>query len=356
MYGGISRYFANIIENSKVDAEIDATCGLLYSKNHYFKSSSNGFKAAMFKLLTRNKPDIYQKNKKYCKFLIQQGDFDVFHPTYYDPYFLSYLKKPLVITIHDMIHERFPQFFPADDQVSAQKKILAGAADKIIAISETTKLDIINYLGVSPDKIKVIAHGIDDNELIYEPVVGLPERYLLFVGSRGGYKNFNLLADAFAQLIKTDKSLHLVVAGGGAFTAEEMKLLTENGIFERTFHLDATDAQLNTLYKNAICFIFPSMYEGFGIPILEAFKNDCPVILSNCSCFPEIAGDAALYFDTNSIASLINQLILLINNENIRNILIEAGKAKLQDYTLEKCTTATVNLYKELGRTIAAVK
>lgn len=348
VYGGISRYFANLIENCKADPDIDVTCELLYSKNHYFKNSSQSFKAAMFKLLSRHKSDSYQKNKKYSKFLIKQGDFDVFHPTYYDPYFLSYLKKPLVITIHDMIHERFPHFFPANDQIAAQKKILAIAADKIIAISETTKLDIIKYLGIAPDKIKVIPHGIDGSELTYEPVEGLPEKYLLFVGSRGGYKNFHLLAETFAQLIKTDKSLHLVAVGGGFFTTEEIEFLTKHEILKNTFQIAATDAQLNTLYKNAVCFIFPSIYEGFGIPILEAFKNDCPVLLSNCSCFPEIAGEAALYFDPESIQALINNVNLIRDNTAFKTRLVAAGRLKLRTYTLNKCIEETTNLYKEL--------
>nr|WP_162988719.1 glycosyltransferase family 1 protein [Pedobacter schmidteae] len=301
--------------------------------------------------MTRNKSDIYQKNKKYCKFLIQQGDFDVFHPTYYDPYFLSYLKKPLVITIHDMIHERFPEFFPADDPIAAQKKILAEAADRIIAISETTKLDIINYLGISPDKIKVIAHGIDEHELIYGPVEGIPERYLLFVGSRGGYKNFLILVKAFAELSKADQSLQLVISGGGQFTPEEVELLTENGILERTFHLNATDAQLNTLYAQAACFVFPSIYEGFGIPILEAFKNNCPVVLSNCSCFPEIAGEAALYFDPESTQALVSAVTLIQKDTLLKTKLVAAGQLKLKDYTLEKCIFSTIKLYKELQLT-----
>ncbi|MNY44938.1 D-inositol-3-phosphate glycosyltransferase [compost metagenome] len=124
--------------------------------------------------------------------------------------------------------------------------------------------------------------------------------------------------------------------------------MNERNILGNTIQFAATDNQLNTLYKNAICFIFPSRYEGFGIPILEAFKNNCPVLLSNCSCFPEIAGDAALYFDDNSIRSLINKIQLLIDNKTLGNQLMHKGKEKLKNYTLEKCIQATINVYKEL--------
>lgn len=347
VYGGISRYFANIIENCGKRTDITATCELLYSINYYYKNDSPSFKKRIFKLLTRNKFDIYQKNKKYSKYLIKQGNFDIFHPTYYDTYYLSYLKKPLVITIHDMIHEHFSQFFPLDDPISQQKKQLALAADRIIAISETTKTDIISYLGIAPEKIKVIPHGIDSVIPQYENVENLPQRYLLFVGNRDGYKNFSLLREAFAELVKTDQSLHLVVAGG-AFTDEENDILTEHSIHNKIIQLAATDGQLNTLYKNAICFIFPSKYEGFGIPILEAFKNNCPVLLSNCSCFPEIAGDAALYFEPASIQSLIDQIILIQQDMDLKNKLVASGVLKLQTYTLDKCLQETSNLYKEI--------
>ncbi|MEQ7798434.1 glycosyltransferase family 1 protein [Pedobacter sp. ASV1-7] len=347
VYGGISRYFANIIEKCETNLELTVTCELLYSINYYYKDDLPSFKKSIFKLLTRKKSGIYQKNKKYSKHLIKQGNYDVFHPTYYDTYYLSYLKKPLVITIHDMIHERFPQFFPIDDPISEQKKTLANAADRIIAISETTKADIIKYLGIAEEKIKVIPHGIDNDVLEYEEAKGLPERYLLFVGSRAGYKNFSLVMEAFAQLIKTDKSLHLVVAGS-SFTEEETALLNEQNILGNTIQLAATDKQLNTLYKNAICFIFPSKYEGFGIPILEAFKNNCPVLLSNCSCFPEIAGDAALYFDAESKQSLIDKVSLIQESVSLKKDLIAAGVLKLQSYTLDKCMEATIDLYKEI--------
>lgn len=348
VYGGISRYFANIIKTLQKKEEVKAIQGFLYSKNYYQKAERTGIKELIFKYLTRNKPDIYQKNTKYCKYLLKKNDFDIFHATYFDPYCLKYLKKPLVITVHDMIYERFPQFFPLEDPTPQQKKELANAADCIIAISETTKKDIIKYLDIEESKIRVIPHGIDQDIPEYETIDHLPNRYILFVGSRGGYKNFIFLAEAFKNIAETDETLHLVLAGGGALTLEENEFLTSNKIIIKTFHLSATDKQLNTLYKNAICFVFPSLYEGFGIPILEAFKNNCPVLLSNCSCFPEIAGDAALYFEPESMSSLISNISLIMEDKTLRNKLINDGKLKLESYTLEKCMTATINVYKDL--------
>lgn len=348
VYGGISRYFANIIKSLRKQEDIKAIPGFIYSKNYYQLAPDRSISGVLFKYLTRNKSDIYQKNAKYCKYLIKRNNFDVFHATYFDPYCLKHLEKPLVITIHDMIYERFPHFFSPDDPTPQQKRELARAADRIIAISETTKNDIIKFLNIEERKIKVIPHGIDADTPTYEIIDNLPERYILFVGSRGGYKNFLFLAEAFEKIAETDKTLHLVLTGGGPLTLEEREFLTSHQILSKTFQLSATDSQLNTLYKNAICFVFPSLYEGFGIPILEAFKNNCPVLLSYSSCFPEIAGDAALYFDPGSMPSLISKIHLLIEDEALKNQLINDGKLKLENYTLEKCLNATINVYKEL--------
>lgn len=350
IYGGISRYFANLINEIVEHNELEAINGALYSKNYYFQKDSFTFREHLYRFFAKKKKDLYYKNLPYAKFLLKKGDFDVFHPTYFDPYFLPFIKKPFVITIYDMIYEIFPHFFPEDAPIPAQKKLVAEGADRIIAISETTRQDIIKYLNVDPNKITVIYHGIDTDIPEYTVIKNLPKRYLLFVGSRGGYKNFLHFARAFKKITETDGTIHMVIAGGGALNDDEVQFFHEHGITQKILHISATDAELNTLYKNALCFVFPSLYEGFGIPILEAFKNNCPVLLSNCSCFPEIAGDAALYFDVNSMDSLLHQLTLLMNNEEIRTNLVTAGKTKLQDYTLEKCTTATINLYKELGQ------
>jgi len=348
LYGGISRYFANIIKSLQRNDEVKAIPGFLYSMNYYQKVENTSIERLIFKYLTRKSPNIYQKNTKYCKHLLKKNNFDVFHATYFDPYYLKYLKKPLVITIHDMIYERFPHFFSPEDPTPQQKREVAQAADFIIAISETTKKDIIKYLGIEERKIRVIPHGIDTDTPQYEIIDNLPEHYILFVGSRGGYKNFLFLAEAFKKIAETNTTVHLVLAGGGALTGDEIEFLRTHQILDKTFHLSATDNQLNTLYKNAICFVFPSLYEGFGIPILEAFKNNCPVLLSNSSCFPEIAGDAALYYEPELLQSLISKIHLLIEDETLRNRLVNDGKLKLEGYTLEKCLNSTINVYKEI--------
>ncbi|WEK19179.1 MAG: glycosyltransferase family 1 protein [Candidatus Pedobacter colombiensis] len=347
-YGGISRYFANIIKGGNSAGEIEMIKGFLYTNNYYLQQNSINFSELLLSTFLKKSKHIYKKNNNYCNRLLSRGNFEVFHPTYFDTYFLDQLKKPLVITIHDMTYEEMPEYFPNNDPLPEQKRLLANRADKIIAISETTKTDIIKHLQVDANKIHVIPHGIDNKAPKYEEVENLPENYLLFVGSRSGYKNFFMFARAFKILTEKHKDIVLLLAGGGPLETGDSEFLIRNGIFDKTRQISATDSQLNMLYKNALCFVFPSLYEGFGIPILEAFKNNCPVILSNCSCFPEIAGDAALYFNPDSIESLAHQIETLITNKSLKSKLITAGKKKLETYTLDKCIKQTIELYKSL--------
>lgn len=347
-YGGISRYFTFIIEGIAERKDVTKKLGVLCSNNYYIKNEKQLLRNFFFKWFFKKQKRILKWNKSYSKYILKQNDFDVFHPTFFNPYFLKYLKKPLVITVHDMTYEALPAYFSAHDPLTYQKRLLVERADKIIAISKTTKNDLIKFLNVPENKIEIIYHGIDFTAPAYEDVFGLPENYILFVGARYSYKNFYFLVDSFVQLSKKYPDLHLVLAGGGSLTYGDSEYLIRNGVADKTIQISATDAQLNTLYKKAKCFVFPSLYEGFGLTILEAFKNDCPVLLSNCGCFEEIAGNGAEYFDYKSINSLTDQIERIITNPSLRNNMISAGKTKLQEYSIEKCVNQTIELYKKL--------
>ena len=113
-------------------------------------------------------------------------------------------------------------------------------------------------------------------------------------------------------------------------------------------HISASDAQMASLYRHALCFVFPSHYEGFGIPILEAFSNGCPICLSNASCFPEIAGDAALFFNPNDAQSMSDTLRELVTNETLRKELSAKGYERVKEFSLEKMVSDTCNVYRKL--------
>lgn len=339
--GGISKYFVELIQNLPIEILRDISIGM--SDNIYLPTYKPVISLPSFKGVHRicnlfNEPiSLYQLNKKY----------DVFHPTYYDPYFLHRKHPRYVITVHDMIHEKFQQLFSYRDKTIEQKRATILNADKIIAISENTKKDLLDIYGINnPEKIRVIHHGIAINRTT-TPVNNLPRNYILFVGARGGYKNFENFCRAYASVVRNYKEIQLVCTGRD-FTPVEIEFLKKTGIHNNVHHYLVSDEQLRYLYKNALCFVYPSLYEGFGLPILEAFMMECPVILSHSSCFPEIAGDCAVYFDPTDVDSMQSAIEKVLNDSVLRQELSQRGKIKLGNYTIDNMVSKTLNVYREL--------
>lgn len=280
--------------------------------------------------------------------LLNSVHTDIFHPSYYDPYFINGIEKPLVVTVHDMIYENFPNLFSPNEPTAYYKRLHIERADRIIAVSNKTKEDILKHYSLDESKITVVHHGIDlKAPLSYQKIADLPKNYVLYVGGRYGYKNFELLVQAFSIVSTKYDDLKLVVAGN-PFGIAEQELLLRNKLSNKVISYVASDEQLNTLYKNALFFVYPSIYEGFGISILEAYKNGCPVLLSNASCFPEVAGEAAAYFETFSVESLIHQMDLLLGSLTYRKKLVQKGNERLQDYPICYCVENTAAVYRML--------
>jgi glycosyltransferase involved in cell wall biosynthesis len=350
-YGGISRYFASLIEAIDADAGFDYLLGVYYSTNHYLKQIPwylDNFIAERL-LDSEHHMKIFKINEQYCKLLLNKDNFDVFHPTYYDPYFLDRLNKPLVTTIHDMTYERLPEYFWASDPLTFHKRLSVEHADKIIAISETTKNDILTYTTARPEQIDVIYHGIDcESPLTFAEVPNLPEQYLLYVGDRSGYKNFYLFLNAYSNMRHRFPDLKVILAGGGRLMIAEMELIKRLNIGDFVTHISATDEQLNTLYQKATLFVYPSLHEGFGLPILEAFKAGCPILLSDTDCFREIGSEAAAFFSPRDLDHLIHTITELVGAEQTRRELVDKGKKRLLDFPIQKCIDETLNLYEKL--------
>lgn len=292
-------------------------------------------------------------NENYVIELLKEGDFDVFHPTYFEDYYLPYLKgKPFVLTIHDMIPELYPQFFPKNDIQIMMKRKLAPLANAIIAVSERTKKDIVTILGVPEEKVHVIYHGCSFPILSGEKQLAIINNhpYILYVGGRGYYKNFRLFVKYICSFLKSHSEV-FVICTGLPFTTDEVQLLSGYGIQNRFIHYwTATDEILYSLYHQALCFVFPSEYEGFGIPILEAYQANCPVLLNNASCFPEIAGDAAIYFEMNAESSNINEKLENVYNMDIeeKKILLERQRKRLRLYSWSQSARQLVDIYKSI--------
>lgn len=341
-YGGISRYFANLHSGISAGNEYKSELGLLFSDNAYLKTEH--LPAQLLNNVVKKPSRRYKYNKWYSKYLLQQNNFDVFHPTFYHPYFLRSLKKPFVLTVHDMINELFPEYY-ATDPFTGYKADLIARAGHIIAISESTKRDIQKFFDVDDKKISVIHLSNYVRANLDEPDLAPAEsNYILFVGDRFGYKNFGLFLKAAAPLL-IKYSIKLICAGGGAFKADEVKLLNGLKVADRVSQTSVGDAALAGLYKNAMAFIYPSLYEGFGLPVLEAFANCCPLIVSNISSLPEVAGDAAEYFDPAEQQSIAAAIDKVIGNKNLQHELRVKGTERLKLFSFETCLQKTLQVY-----------
>lgn len=345
-FGGISRYFIELM--SRLPSDISFSNSIISSANEYLKNSDNRFeKGIVIPKFFRRGKIVKPLNQLASNKALNSSNFDLFHPTYYNPYFLKKLKKPYVITVYDMIHEKFGDMFSPNDTTYKNKKEVIPQADRIIAISKNTKKDIVSIYGIPEERIDVVhlGHSIELNQS--EPVDNLPENYILFVGLRGGYKNFERFLYAFAELKKKFPEIKLVCTGG-LFKDEELALLKKLDVGKDVFQYFVTDKQLTYLYQNALCFVYPSLYEGFGIPILEAFAAGCPLALSDTSCFPEIAKDGGAYFDPYEVDSIFNTIDKIISDQNFSKNLVSAGKKVLNEYSWDKMAIETAAIYKKI--------
>ncbi|WP_311954672.1 glycosyltransferase family 4 protein [Mucilaginibacter terrae] len=347
-YGGISRYFANLhsgLNNSGHQSTITA----LYSENEYVKHEPFLFNNSIgHKLFRGDQKKIYAWSRRYSRWNINRGNFDVFHPTFDDPYFIKHLKKPCVVTIHDMVHELYPQYIGNASQVIPRKKAVMEKADAIIAISEFTRQDIIKVYPHMAGKIQVVHHGYWglSNKAEFNPT--LPARYILYVGERWHYKNFSIFVDGISTILQQDKSLNLICAGGGAYNTNELQHFEKLNIAAQCGQMNVTDDVLQQLYAQAILFAFPSLHEGFGLPLLEAFANQCPIICSNSSCLPEIAADAAIYFNPYEPEDIKGAIELILSNLSLQQELKQKGTERLSDFTMEACIQNTVRVYESV--------
>lgn len=295
--------------------------------------------------------DGYTINQDHCIKLLKRQSFDIFEPTFFDAYFLPFLKgKPFVLTVHDMIPELYPQYFAEDDYQIRMKRFLCPLASQIHVPSNKTKEDLIHILGISPEKVTVINHGapkVMDYEFRQERLFDFP--YLLYVGDRFGYKNFQPWLKEVSRLVRDNRDIH-VVCTGKPFNDEEIHLIMDLHMENHIEYCFASPDIFGSLYRNAIAFVFPSEYEGFGLPILEAFAYGCPVMLNDASCFPEVGGDAALYFSLKGGGSDFYDKFhyLYSMSADGRAGLIEKGKQRAKQFSWEASALKLREVYQRV--------
>lgn len=350
-YGGISRYFCELITGIGNTNEFNAHLSLLWSNNVHL--SEYNLTTSRYPFPRRSR-FLKKSNQLYNSLDYGIRQCDIYHATYFDDFLSKSVgSTPFVATFYDMTYELLSHRFielAGDSLIISQKKKIALRASHLIAISESTKQDMIELLGIPPEKITVIHLGSSFTPRI---VTGSTTReadkrpYILYVGNRSSYKNFVPFLKAIAHLL-IKYQVMLVCAGGGDITAEEQSIIKTLDVAGLVQHKVINDAILPELYRGAVAFVFPSLYEGFGIPILEAFSCDCPCVISDCSSLPEVAGDAALYVNPYDSGSMEQAIDRIINDTALRADLIQRGQQRLKVFSWEGTVRRTVELYKQI--------
>lgn len=281
---------------------------------------------------------------------LKRGNYDVFHSTTINnTFFYKYLNgKPFVYTVHDMTQERLPQFFGANCKITALKRDLCKHASAIVAVSERSKKDLMELFGVPERKITVVYHGGPQPVKIKdEPLI--KGEYFLFVGQRFIYKNFIKTLEDFSNFYTNHKDVKLVCTGY-PFNSKEQELIDKLNIQNAVIQKRVSDYELKNLFNYAIALIYPSLYEGFGMPTLEAFAQGCPCLLNNNSCFPEVGGDAAFYFESDGINSNLPSVMEEVYNMNSQERLkvIQKGYEQLNKFSWKEAAKKLFSVYKSI--------
>jgi glycosyltransferase involved in cell wall biosynthesis len=347
VYGGVSRYICELASQLAV-LDNNVSISAPFFINNYLPNISKNVivQGRQFKKFPKSQPIMRLLNDRLTSMRFSRNQPDIVHETYYSEHRSAPKKSKIILTVHDMIHEKMPDQVPKDN-TREQKAAAVARADHIICISENTRKDLIEILNVPPQKTSVIKHGFTINAAATVNMASSRDKpFILYVGLRGGYKNFSTLLTAYSMSKEIQNSFDIICFGGGEFTPAEQSAISKLHRRASVRHISGSDGVLAGLYKSAALFVYPSMYEGFGIPPLEAMSFNCPVICSNASSIPEIVGDAALLFDPVDPAGLIRSIATTLNNRDLREKLIKNGKIKLLDYSWEKCAKETIDAYK----------
>ncbi len=352
-YGGISRYFVQIAKQLSLQ-EQDVKIFAPLHRNHYLgelpKNLVKGIDVKQYP--PKSSGLMLSINKMISCSMIRKWKPDVLHETYYSDATLPVKNYPVVITVYDMIHELFKNNFSVNDKTIAQKKTAILRADHIICISESTRQDMLDHFKIDEKKTSVIHLGFSqfDKSNNNSPLLlDNNKPYLLYVGNRNPYKNFSTLLKAVASCDKLKSEFNIIAFGGGKLTPDEISLLEQLSYAKnQVIQINGDDNILSSLYKNASAFVYPSLYEGFGLPLLEAMGERCPVISSNTSSMPEVAGNAAVYFDPNDTEDLANAIESVVYSEQKKEYLIQQGITRLENFTWQACATKTFDIYQSL--------
>ena len=301
---------------------------------------------------------------------IEKSTIDIYHGVSNElPLHIGRTGVKKVVTIHDIIFERYPETYNFDELYVHRWKVKQACkvADAVIAISQQTKADLIDFYKVPEEKIFISYQSCNPifqqtisaaEKALVKKRYHLPDEYFLFVSSIAPRKNLWLICKAMI-LLKDKMDIPLVVIGNGKKEKEEVKkIMLDNGIADRLILLNempvakesnfTTAADFPAIYQQALALIYPSIFEGFGAPLLEALWSGLPVISSNTSSLPEVGGDAALYFSPTDYELLAQHMLDVATNYNLAVSLREKGFIQAQQFTTQKYADSLMSVYQHI--------
>ncbi|ADL55307.1 glycosyltransferase family 4 protein [Gallionella capsiferriformans] len=352
-YGGISRYFfelASRLDNHK-ECEVSVIAPLYVNQYLSAKSNSAFVHGKLFPWAFRGfRRTVNTVNQLLLPAYWVGERFDIIHETYFSK--TAYGSANCrVLTVYDMISELYPEQFIGISEAASIKRAAVARADHIICISESTRRDLIRIFGVDEHKTSVVHLGYslsaDSGIRVARLASGKP--YLLYVGMRQpDYKNFMGFCRAYSTSAQLMSDFDIVAFGGGGFTLSERQMLDKLGIQNNVHQVGGNDAELCAYYKGAAIFVYPSMYEGFGIPPLEAMNFGCPVACSNVSSVPEVVGEAAEFFDPSDESDMRRAIESVVYSESRVECLRTLGTERLAFFSWDKCAQETLGIYQDL--------
>ncbi len=354
-YGGVSRYFFELARHLSMSPENQVAIAAPVYVNAYIRDCPQSVN-----LIGRRVPRwrntgrvIRALNSVLVASAWKHLRPEIVHETYYSSKRSGPSSAATVLTVFDMVHEKFPMSSSAFDTSAREKAAAVARVDHIVCISENTRKDLIDILNVAPEKTSVVYLGAELSQVQETAVSGPKQAYLLYVGQRHGYKNFATLLKAYGESRWLAREFSLVCFGGGGFSHEELRLADALKVPRaRLVHRSGDDAKLAELYAGATAFIYPSLYEGFGIPPLEAMSMGCPVVCSNTSSLPEVVGDAAETFDPQDVEQMRLAIEHVVGSPTFAGILIERGRERAKRFSWQNCADQTLAVYHQtLSRT-----
>jgi len=315
-----------------------------------------------FRSVLEPSPNYSIREQIHVPWVLRRERPDLFHaPHYVLP---AAIHCNSVVTIHDCIHLMFPQYLPnrmAYAYARAQMWTAAHRSDCILTVSDASKRDILHLFNIPPEKIVVVYNAIDAHFSLTPPpdaVARVRERYqldhrfLLYVGNIKPHKNLVRLIEAFSELRTGDlEDLKLLIIGDEISKLPALRLAVHRHKLHKhvRFLGYVPDDQLAVLYRLAAVFVFPSLYEGFGLPPLEAMASGTPVVVSNVSSLPEVVGDAAVLVDPHDIDSIVDGLRCVLTNPARADDMRRKGLERSREFSWERSVARTLEVYKRIG-------